>query len=196
MNLSEYLKIIAYKLSGECFVFGDGEVFKISDVDTCFVLDTGVLPFWKHEKEIMINIAPFFAYKEFLPVKVTAFDGSKYGIQDVYGKVIDSESLEIQLAYKKVNKQGYALQNLHYLPDTKKTFSASLGGYPKTEEELNKDWEFRQGVDLKYSEKPVFDILPYISKPTIRHLTKLKIATILITLANKIEQKLKTNAAN
>jgi hypothetical protein len=187
MVFKEHLKNMAYKLSGACFAFGDGGVFKLSDIDTCFMLDTSCLPFWKYDKEIMININPFLTYSEFLPVKMTAFDGNKYGIQDVYGKTIDSLSLEIQVAYKKVNERGFSLQNLHYLPDTKKTFSASLGGYPKTEEELNKNWKFRKEVDRKLSGKPVFDILSYISKPTIMHKVKFKIALALIVLANKVE---------
>jgi hypothetical protein len=180
MSFSDTLKNIAFRLCGECFVFGSGEAFKLSGVNTCFVLNTSCLPFWKHEKEILINIAPFVAFDEFQPVKVTAYDGSRYGIQNVYGKTIDAESLEIQLAYKKTNGKGYVLQNLHYLPDTKKTFSASLGGYPKTEKELNESWSFRKGVHFKHSDKPVFDILPYVSKPTIVHVVKLKIASILV----------------
>ena len=183
-----YLYKMAFKLSGACYVFGDDEIFKLSDIDTCLILDTSCLPFWKHDKEIMININPF-TYAEFLPVKVTAFDGSKYGIHDVYGETIDSLSLEIQVAYKMVNEEGYTLQNLHYLPDTKKTFNASLGGYPKTEEELNKNWMFREEVGIKHSGKSVFDILSYISKPTIKHKVKFKIATALIVLAKKIALK-------
>jgi|TARA_R110002060_G_scaffold9059_1_gene13397 hypothetical protein len=189
MLFSEHLKNMAYKLSGSCFAFGDAEIFKLSEIGACLILDSSCLPFWKYDKLIMINTSPFLPYAEYLPVKMTAFDGSKFGNQDVYGNTIDSLSLEIKVAYKKVNEQGYSLQNLHYLPDTKKTFSASLGGYPKTEGELNENWKFRKEVHLKHSNKPVFDILPYVSKPKVQHKAKFLIASVLITLANKIDQK-------
>ena len=118
---------------------------------------------------------------------MTAYDGSRYGIQDVYGNTIDSLSLEIQIAYKNLNKDGFVLQTLHYLPDTKKTFGGSLGGYPKTKAELDEQWDFRKKVHAERSDKVVYDILPSVSKPTVVHEAKFMIAKLLISLANKIE---------
>lgn len=186
MSFSDVLKSIAFKLSGECFAFGSGDVFKLSDINTCFVLNTSCLPFWKYEKEVLINIAPFLPYKELKPFKVRAYDGSKYGIRNVYGKIIDSESLEIEMAFWDQEKERYMLQSVHYLPDTKKTFGSSLGGYPDKEVELDKTWRFREKVHFEHSDKPLIDIEPYICKPSLKHKVKYYLALNIIKLANRI----------
>lgn len=196
MSLLVWLKRAVYKLSGECFIFGGYPIGYNSSFETCFVLNTSCLPFWKYEKEILINIAPFVPYKELRPVKIRAYDGSKYGIRDVYGKVIDSESLEIEIAFWDQEKDRYMLQSVHYLPDTKKTFGASLGGYPDTEIELDKTWHFREKVHFEYSDKPLIDIISYISKPSLAHKVKYYLALNLAKLGNRVysnQSKLQEN---
>ncbi len=194
--LPKWLSNAAFKLSGECFIFGGFPIGIHTNVNTCFVLDTACLPFWNHDKSILINMVPFKPFKEMIPVKMTAYDGSRYGVQDAYGNTIDSLSLEIQIAYKDINKEGYVLQNVHYLPDTKKTFGASLGGYPKTEAELEEQWCFRKKVHSENSDKIVYDILPSISKPALIHKSKYLIARLLVSLANKIELSNAAKCAN
>lgn len=184
MSVLSNLENVIFKLCGGCFIFGGFPIGNISNLDNCFVLNTNCLPFWKREDEIIINLVPFLPYAEMTIVKLTAYDGSRYGIEDVYGKKIDAESLEIQITYWSNRSNGYVLQNVHYLPDTKKTFGASLGGYPKTEDELNEAWQFRKEVHKKHSDKPIIDILQYATKPNFFHKIKYLIANVLVKFAN------------
>lgn len=186
ISVLSWLNNAVYKLSGECFTFGNFPIGYITSFKTCIVLNASCLPFWKHEKEVLINIAPFLPYKELIPVKAKAYDGSKYGICDAYGKIIDSESLEIEFAFWDADLERYILQAVHYLPDTKKTFGASLGGYPKTEAELDKTWRFLEKVHIERSEKPLIDIETYISNPSFQHKMRYYLALLLARLANRI----------
>jgi hypothetical protein len=128
---------LTHKLCGGCFILGRFPIINISNLDNCFVINTQCLPFWKREADILINVTPFLPFDDMTVVRIMAYDGSQYNIQDIYGNTCNSESLKIELAYWDKRKNRYVLQNLHYLPDTKKTFSACLGGYPNTEAELS-----------------------------------------------------------
>ena len=139
----------------------------IHNIDNYFVLNTRCLPFWRREPKILIDLRPFLPYKEITFVKMTAYDGSRYGVKDFFGETIDAESLEINIAYWVNQSKHYVLQSVHYLPDTKKTFGASLGEYPKTEDELHKVWQFREDAHKEYSDKPIVDILQYTAKPNL-----------------------------
>lgn len=174
------------KLSGACFLVGSYPIGRTSSPANCVALDTRCLPFWKGSSEILINLAPWRPFRQLIPVKMLAFDGSKYGIHDVYGKVIDSEALNIMIAYWDADKAQFMLQNVQYLPDTQKTFSPSLGGYPATEVELTKEWSFRVHMHCKRSDKPLIDILPYVTKARLSHKIRYLVTILVAFIANAI----------
>lgn len=174
------------KLSGACFLVGSYPIGRASSPANCVALDTRCLPFWKGSSEILIDLAPWLPFRQLTPVKMLAFDGSKYGIRDVYGEVIDRETLNIKIAYWDEDHARYMLQNVQYLPDTHKTFSQSLGGYPATEVDLTKEWDFRIDMHFTLSDKPLIDILPYVTKARLSHKIRYWLAILVAFIANGV----------
>jgi len=105
-----------------------------------------------------------------------------------YGNVIDRETLEIMIAYWDEDSARYMLQNVQYLPDTQKTFSQSLGGYPATEVELEKEWDFRVGMHFTLSDKPLIDILPYVTKAGLSHKIRYVVVMLVAFVANSFNK--------
>lgn len=161
---------IAFKLSGESFVFGRTPVIKISEVDDFLYINTMCLPYCPRKREISLNISPF---ENFKLVKMVAYDNS------YYSKNVKFRCYGFKLAYWYEDK--LTIETLEYLPDTKKTFSTSVGGYSITEDEMQKLWEER----LVQEGRQFIDVLPYVSKPKLYHRFKFKLAEFLIKQTNK-----------
>jgi len=73
------------KLSGACFLLGSYPIGRAASPANCVALDTRCLPSWKGSSVILINLAPWLPFQQLTPVKMLAFEHSKYGIRDVYG---------------------------------------------------------------------------------------------------------------
>lgn len=184
---SSFLENAARYLAGACFIFGDPEIIRFHQLRHMFLLDTKCLPFWRHERFILINMAPFEPFGSNSIIKIGAYDTSRYGAEDVYGRKQDFESLDVQMVWWDEEGQKFVIQKLQYLPDTKKTFSKVLGGYPTSKLEMESEWQRLKGV---HSTQGMVNVLPYISKPKRLYEARLRIASILVTLANYLNQRL------
>ncbi|MFV7771610.1 hypothetical protein [Shewanella marisflavi] len=187
---SSFLENAARYLAGACFIFGDPEIIRFHQLRHMFLLDTKCLPFWRHERFILINMEPFVPFGSNSIIKIGAYDSSRYGAEDVYGRIQDFERLDIKMVWWNGERQRFVFQNLQYLPDTKKTFSKALGGYPTSKEEMESEWQRRKEMHAKRSTQEIVNILPYISKPKRLYQARLAIASIMVTLANYLNRRL------
>lgn len=186
---SSTLEGIARNLAGACFIFGEPKIIRFHQLRHMFLLDTKCLPFWCHERFILINMAPFDPFGFNSIIKIGAYDTSRYGAEDVYGSKQDFESLDIQLVWRDEENQKFVFQNLQYLPDTKKTFNKMLGGYPTSKLEMESEWQRRKSAHAKFLTQELVDILPFISKPNRLYEVRLRIASMLVSLANYLNRR-------
>lgn len=190
-HVADWFKNRAFKLSGANFLIGSYPIARKNGLEACVILDTRCLPNWHRHKEsqIIIDLSPFKPRSNMTIERVRAHDASRYGVKDIHNRTIDAESLDIAIAWRRTDIHGYVLETLHYLPDTKKTFVRSLGGYPKSESELDAQWEFRERLHYERTDSKLIDVLPYISKPNWFHYSKFHIASFLAYVANRVNQK-------
>lgn len=174
------LEAIARNLCGACFIFGKPEITQFHQLRNMFVLDTKCLPFWRRERFILINIAPFVPIGSNSIIKIAAYDT---------GHKQDFESLGILMVWWDQEGQKFVFQELEYLPDTKKTFSRIIGGYPTSKLEMESEWQRRKGVHAKFLTQELLDLLPFISKPNLLYEVRLRIASMLVALVNNLNQR-------
>ncbi len=185
---SSNLISIARNLAGACFIFGEPEIVRFHQLRHMFLLDTKCLPFWRHERFILISMEPFEPFEANTIIKIVAYDTSRYQVEDVYGRKQDLERLGILMVRWNENGQKYVFQDFVYLPDTKKTFSRNIGGYPTSKQAMENEWKRRKCLTAEYSTHELVNILPFISKPKRIYEARLRIASMLVTLANRLNR--------
>jgi len=170
------IKEIIYKLCGSCFIFCENRIICTTSINNCFLLNTDFLKLKPIEKEILVNISPFLNSGEMRIVRI--FTANE----------VRNNTLDIFIAYWSKKERSYVMQNINYLTDTKKTFSLSLGGYPKNSDDLEKSWSIITESYKKSTGLFLIDVLYLISKPNILYKTRYKLAVKLADKFNKLKE--------